>query len=168
MKWTCYIICWWGDLLLPYYLQSIYAALQRYQYHCRFPLQAWRLILAIVSTISHLCQRKVIFYKPQWQTKKEEEVWEVQQISAMLFTWCDNTQEERGCAVTSSLGAFACSNRDRDPEHIQFRFHQPMTWCITSETWQQVSHPRTEERQQVTWRARGKKCSPFTFHLPSA
>lgn len=123
-----------------------------------------RLFLAVASSISHLCQRKVMFFKPQWQTKEEEEVWEVQQISVLLCIWCDSTQKEGDVQQPHPWEHFASSSRDRDPQHIH-SLGSINPWPGASETWQQVSHPRTNW-ETPTSDMEGQREEMFTLNFP--
>lgn len=49
--------------------------------------------------------------------------------------------------------------------HPQFRFHQPVTWCSTLKTWQQVSHPRTNW-EMPTSNMEGQREEMFTLDFP--
>lgn len=113
LKGTWYIICWSGDLFVSHYPQSICAASKRHLHHCGntpahaadthcgFPPQPSRLYFAAASNVAlpsqRLCQMWVTFLNPQWQAKREEERHQKPStFLIVLFTWCDNTQEEGG------------------------------------------------------------------------
>lgn len=170
LKWTCYIICWGGDLLLPCYLWSIYAVLQRFLYHCRFPLQPWRFFLAAVSKhLPSVPKKSYILPTPMANKEKGRGLRSPADFClAVHLVW--QHSGGRGCAATSSLAVSASSSRDRDPEHIH-SLGSINPWPGTSHQKHNSKchiHAPTEKCQQVTRRDRGRKCSPLIFHLPSA
>lgn len=69
---------------------------------------------------------------------------------------CSNFIPESICIQQQGQGHTA------DP---QFRFYQPLAWCITSETWQQESHPRTNWGTSTS-DMEGQSEEMFTLHFP--
>lgn len=163
MKWTCYIICWWGDLLLTYYLQICSAQ--------KTPLQVLTASpeAVLCSSIKHLPsvpKRSYILQTPMADREGRGVISPADLYGALHLVW--QHSGGRGCAAASSLGALASSSRDT--QHIH-SLGSTNPWPRTAH-WKHDSkchiHAPTEKRQQVTWRDRGKKCSPSIFHLPSA
>lgn len=71
---------------------------------------------ARVSSISHLCQRKVL-QTPMADKEGGRGLRSPADFClAMHLMWQHSGR--RGCAATSSLGAFASSSKDRDPQQI--------------------------------------------------
>lgn len=70
------------------------------------------------GSLSHLpsqclCQTEAAFLHTQWQTKREEETWEAQQISYCAIHLMWQHSGGRGWKPSTSSGALACSSRNR-------------------------------------------------------
>lgn len=196
LKGTCYIIFWSGDLLLSYYLHSIYAESKRHlqplQEHAgsrsKHPLRVLTPALEAVLCSSIQCgsQESPIsapvpngscILKSQ-MAKREEKTWEVQQISycAIHLVW--QHSGGRGCKPTTSSGALARSSRDRrgqGPHHFNCNtsslgFHQPLCCDLVhhiKNTTAQVSHPCTKWGMPTN-NMGGQREEVFTLSFPSS